>query len=195
MLLSTFYLSTTIQRFIQNHKTKKTMKQITLLLALVLASFTGLRAQTISVDNSIGRGDIYIKAYAYVAGSCGSYLNFAQGMIPAGTAGTIDLTIAANWNLGGIPGVSYSINYVTVSRDPSCPGSMGWGSVAGPCSLGGVAQFDQLTLGVPACGYNAQGCLTITFTGSSFCSGFQVGDVEKIQFTPGGSSPSIDVVP
>jgi hypothetical protein len=169
------------------------MKKATLLLAFVLAFITTLRAQNINVNNNVW-GDVYVTVYAYQAGSCTTFIdNSVTTLVSAYSSATINLGIASNWSLSTVPSGPYDIVYATVSRDPACPGSSGWGAINGTCWLGGNDYLDESTVGDPACGYNTHACLSITYTGSGTCSGFNAGEVAQVDFGPGGSNANIDV--
>lgn len=169
------------------------MKKLTIMLAFVLASCATLRAQTITVNNNVW-GDVYVTVYAYAASSCVTFIDASVPvMIPANTAGaTINLSTAAAWSSSTLPGGPYDIVWATVSRDPSCPGSIGWGSIIGSCWLGGNDYWDEATVGDAGCAYNTHACLSVNFSGGS-CSGFNAGEVVQVDFSPGGSNATIDV--
>jgi hypothetical protein len=164
------------------------------MLAFVLASFTTLRAQTITVNNNVW-GNAFIVAYAYAQNSCGTFLDFATDMAPANTTGyNMNLNNNALWNLGAQPNVPYDIVYAEVSRDMSCPTWPGItsGSSPGACWSGGIEQYDILTVGENTnCGYNTHGCLSVMTV--SPCNGFFSGDFVQVDFTPGGSNATIDL--
>lgn len=168
------------------------MKKLTIMLAFVLASCATVRAQNININNNVW-GDVYVTVYAYQQGSCATFIDMSvPTLVPANSGGLIDLTIAANWNGGVVPTGPYDIVWATVSRDPTCPGSIGWGSIIGSCWMGGNDYWDEATVGETGCGYNTHACLSVNFSGST-CSGFNAGEVVQVDFGPGGSNANIDV--
>jgi len=171
------------------------MKKLALLCAMLLAACATLRAQNLNINNNV-QGDVYVTVYAYQAGSCTMFIdNTVPTLVTAGSTATVNLNLASSWAGSTVPTMPYDLVWATVSRDPSCPGSFGWGSVVGTCWAGGNEYFDEATVGDPGCGFNNNACLTITFTGGPWCSGFAVGDVVLVNFAPAGMNANVDINP
>lgn len=171
------------------------MKQIIILLAFVLACSTTLHAQNLTINNNVW-GDVYVTAYAYQQSSCVNFIdNTVPTLVTAGNSIVLDLTLNSSWASATVPGTAYDIVWATVSRDPSCTGTMPWGSIAGTCWSGGNVYFDEATIGDPACLFSLQACIAITLSSSASCLGFFHGDAIGAVFTPGGMNATVDINP
>lgn len=167
------------------------MKKLLSCIAILLSCYT-MEAQTLSVNNS-SRGDVYLRVYA-VPGSCSPLIiDYVDVVVAAFSSGAINLALGSNWNSGSAPAGSYELSYAYVSRDPSCPGSIGWGTYAG--LYNGVDMFrDEVVVGDGACGYSGQYCIENNFT-PVFCSGYQAGDVVYVSFTTFSLNVNINIFP
>ncbi len=164
------------------------MKTILIIMALCCA--TCAHAQTLTINNN-SWGDIYATAYAHVPGCSGTYVDqVVPVLVTAGTSITVGLTTASSWMSSTVPTGPYDLVYGEVYRDPTCPGTFGWGAYVQPC--GAFSEFyDFVTVGDAACFYDGQACLTVTVSTPS-CNGFSAGDTFPVVFTPAGSSATID---
>jgi hypothetical protein len=166
------------------------MKKLLSCVAIVLSCYT-IQAQSLTINNNV-QGDVYFNVYTVSPSTCTALPEYVQVIVPAYTAVFVDLTDPLNWFMGTIPS-SFDLSYAEVSRDPSCPGTSGWGAFVGPCTYGN-SYWDVVTVGNTTCGYPPQDCIEVSISGSG-CNGFSAGDVVGVQYSTAGTNVTIDIVP
>lgn len=173
------------------------MKKLISCVAIIMSCYT-VQAQSLTLNNNVA-GDVYFRVYiADPATPCNLLGDFVEVMVPSMTiVAPLNLANGANWNGGTAPAPPYVFVYAEVSRDPSCPGSAGWGSAAsgGGCNVG-TPYYDQVTVGNNnPCSYNTQDCMEIS-TSATNCSGFTNGNMIGVVYTDAGSgNVVIDILP
>lgn len=169
------------------------MKKLLSCVAILLSCYA-LQAQTLTLNNNV-QGDVYFKVYAVPNSTCGPAIDYVDVMVPAYTTGmVVNLSIPSSWSSATVPVAgTYELAYALVSRDPACPGSYGWGALAGGCGTGNM-YYDEVLVGDGGCSFSTMDCLVSTHTPSS-CSGFACGDVVGIQFTTVALNVTIDILP
>lgn len=166
------------------------MKKLLFGLAIIMCCYAA-NAQSLTINNNV-MGDTYFRVYTATPTTCTLLTEYVEVMVPAFNSVFVDLTDPTNWNGGNIP-TAFDLLYAEASRDPLCPGTAGWGALAGSCGYGN-SYFDQVTVGNTGCFYSGQDCIEISTTVSS-CGGYAAGDVVGVIYTVSGVDVTIDVNP